>query len=290
MSAPGARADPGPPPRVLAAGDAALTIEFGRAIDPAVAARVARLDRRVAALVAAGALPGVVETVPTFRSLAVLIDPLVTDPETVAARLLGSDEAGVGIDAPRDAPRDADARHADARDVRAPEPVPRLWTLPVRYGGEHGPDLDAVARATGLSADEVIDLHAGTEVGVYMLGFLPGYAFLGDTDVRLRLPRRDEPRTRVPAGSVAVATSLTGVYPVDSPGGWHLLGHCPVPMFDAAASPPALLAPGDRVRFRAVDAAEHAAIARRVGAGRFDVAALLSDAPVGPERPDGASA
>ena len=107
-----------------------------------------------------------------------------------------------------------------------------------------------------------------------MLGFLPGYAFLGDTDARLRLPRRTEPRTRVPAGSVAIATTLTGVYPVDSPGGWHLIGHCPVPMFDAAASPPALLAPGDRVRFEPIDADRHDELRRLAAAGRLDLDAL----------------
>ena len=138
----------------------------------------------------------------------------------------------------------------------------------MRYGGAHGPDLDDVAGRANLSADEVVRRHAGTEVGVYMLGFLPGYAFLGDTDPALHLPRRSEPRTRVPAGSVAIATTLTGIYPVDSPGGWHLVGHCPVPMFDVAASPPALLAPGDRVRFRPIDDAEHAALARDPAAAR----------------------
>ena len=254
------------PPTVLDAGDAALVLEFGTSIDPEIAARVARLDRRVAALVAAGELPGVIETVPTFRSLAVLIDPLATDPATVAGRLLA------------DAPGDADAADpvddAPTAGPAADGAAPRRWRLPVRYGGAHGPDLEAVATRAGLAVDEVVALHAGTEVGVYMLGFLPGYAFLGDTAPRIRLPRRAEPRTRVPAGSVAVATSLTGVYPVDSPGGWHLIGHCPVPMFDAAASPPALLAPGDRVRFEPVDDARHDELARLAAAGELDLASL----------------
>ena len=256
---------PDPRPTVLDAGDSALVLEFGTRIDPEIAARVARLDRRVAALVAAGRLPGVVETVPTFRSLAVLIDPLATDPATVAEALLGAGpDGGAG----------ADGREGDAAAGSSGEPGPsgatRTWVLPVRYGGEHGPDLDEVAERTGLAPEEVVALHADTEVGVYMLGFLPGYAFLGDTDARLHLPRRAEPRTRVPAGSVAVATTLTGVYPVDSPGGWHPLGHCPVPMFDASASPPALLAPGDRVRFEPVDAARHDELRARAAAGRLD--------------------
>ena len=261
---------PDPAPRVLDAGDAALVFEFGDRIDPDAARRVARLERRVAALAAAGELPGLVETVPTFRSLALLIDPLATEPARVAARVLrawaaqGATRDGAGAVGGTDEGNDAGPGRAAGADA------PRTWTLPVRYGGAHGPDLDDVAARTGLSADEVVHRHAGTEVGVYMLGFLPGYAFLGDTDPALHLPRRSGPRTRVPAGSVAIATTLTGVYPVDSPGGWHLVGHCPVPMFDAAASPPALLAPGDRVRFRSIDDAEHAALARDPAAARRD--------------------
>lgn len=259
-------------PSVRDAGDAALVLEFGDVIDPDIARRVARLDGLVRRLHDEGELPGLVEAVPTFRSLALLLDPRVTDPASVARRVL---EGWSDRDDRSTGPAPDPSGGTGASDA---SPV-RRWTLPVRYGGAQGPDLDDVAARTGLSADEVVRLHATTEVGVYMLGFLPGYAFLGDTHARLHLPRRAEPRTRVPGGSVAIATRLTGVYPVDCPGGWHLVGHCPVPMFDAAATPPVLLAPGDRVRFRACTADEHADLVDAVGHGRFDAASLLETAP-----------
>ncbi len=121
------------------------------------------------------------------------------------------------------------------------------------YGTEHGPDLESVASLTGMDVDTVVDLHASCTFSAYMLGFLPGYAFLGDTPKPLHLPRRSEPRLRVPAGSVAIAMQLTGIYPWESPGGWHILGNCPVPMFDAQASPPALLKAGDKISFNRID-------------------------------------
>jgi KipI family sensor histidine kinase inhibitor len=143
----------------------------------------------------------------------------------------------------------------------------------VAYGGADGPDLEAAARATGLSPAEVVDLHAGTTYAVYMLGFLPGFAFLGDVAPALRLPRRAEPRTRVPRGAVAVAGQQTAVYPQESPGGWNLLGRCPVPLFDARRAPPALLAPGDRITFEPVSPEAFRAAEADLAAGR-----LLPDA------------
>jgi KipI family sensor histidine kinase inhibitor len=242
-------------PRLLDAGDAAITIEFGDAIDAALLARVNALDAAVARLRAAGGLSGVIETVPTFRSLTVLYDPLVTDRRTVA---------------------DALAPLLDAAEL--PALPARHWRLPVCYDGDAGPDLDASARATGLGIDDVVTLHAGTQYVVYMLGFLPGFAFMGDVPAALRLPRRSEPRTRVPAGSVAIATGLTAIYPFESPGGWHLLGRCPVPLFDAARPAPALLAAGDRVRFAPVSTAEYARLDTALRAGELDPLQYCSDA------------
>ncbi len=125
----------------------------------------------------------------------------------------------------------------------------RLHLLAVRYGGGDGPDLPAVADALALSEREVVALHAGCEYIVYFLGFQPGFAYLGDLDERLRLPRRDTPRAAVPAGSVAIALHHTSVYPFASPGGWHIIGSTDVPVFDPTAGK-ALFAPGDRVRFK----------------------------------------
>jgi KipI family sensor histidine kinase inhibitor len=150
--------------------------------------------------------------------------------------------------------------------------------LPVHYGEESGPDLESVATMTGLDKQQVIDLHQQTEFSVYMLGFLPGFAFLGDTPPELHLPRRAEPRVRVPAGSVAIAMQLTGIYPWDSPGGWHILGNCPVPLFDGNLDPPAIFTAGDSVRFRAIELQEFNAIAEQKTQGLFDRASLLISA------------
>jgi KipI family sensor histidine kinase inhibitor len=121
--------------------------------------------------------------------------------------------------------------------------------IPVRYGGDDGPDLEGVAGRLGLASDAVVALHAGTTYRVFMLGFAPGFAYLGTLPAELSLPRRTEPRPSVPAGSVAIAARQTGVYPVATPGGWHLIGRTEVTLWDPSAEPPARLAPGDRVRF-----------------------------------------
>src|SRR5690606_19723136 len=142
--------------------------------------------------------------------------------------------------------------------------------LPVCYEGEAAPDLAAVAATLGIRVDELIAAHSGTEYRVYMLGFLPGFPFMGDLPAHLRLPRRAQPRVRVPAGSVAIATGLTAIYPWESPGGWHLLGRCPVPLFDARRAAPALLAAGDRVRFTPVSSAECRAIEAGLARGDID--------------------
>lgn len=230
--------------RILSLADSALTVEFGERVDPALQAAVAALDAAVARACAAGALPGVIETVPTFRSLTVLYDPLRTaraDLEAALATLLER--------------RDAVSRRAGRR-----------WLLPVHYGGADGPDLESLAAACGVAPQAAVELHGAQDYAVYMLGFLPGFPFMGDVPSSLAQPRRREPRLRVPAGSVAVAGTLTAVYPWDSPGGWHLIGRCPVPLFSAAWPQPALLLPGDRVRFRAACDDECRAIAERLAA------------------------
>ena len=128
----------------------------------------------------------------------------------------------------------------------------RLWRIPVCYEGEYAPDLAEVATRTGLDPDDVVRLHTTVRFHVYMLGFLPGFPYLGDLPERLILPRRKDPRLRVPAGSVAVATNLTAVYAHESPGGWHLIGRTPVVFFDAKKDRPSVLAPGDAVVFKPI--------------------------------------
>jgi KipI family sensor histidine kinase inhibitor len=134
-------------------------------------------------------------------------------------------------------------------------PAPsREISIPVRYGGEHGPDLAEVAERLGMTPAEVVAEHCAHRYPVLMIGFAPGYPYLGGLPERLTLPRRDTPRAAVPAGSVAIAAGMTGIYPARLPGGWHLIGRTDVTLFDALADPPSLLEPGDHVRFVAIDA------------------------------------
>ena len=144
----------------------------------------------------------------------------------------------------------ATIRAALRRAVGGPAPAPGpLVEIPVRYGGPDGPDLAEVAERTGHSEAEVVALHAGHEYRVYLVGFVPGFPYLGVLPAELELPRRTTPRVRVPAGSVAIAGRQTGIYPSPTPGGWHLIGRTDAPIWDARRNPPALLAPGDRVLF-----------------------------------------
>ncbi len=242
--------------RIKPSGDRAIIVEFGDTIDPALVEQVRHLDHQIASALGSdphGGLKGVLETVPTFRSLAIVFDPLVTTPDAVADAIAS----------------------LPASDATSSVREYRCWNLPVIYGGEHGPDLEAVAQAANITPQQVIARHTNTPVSVYLLGFMPGFAFMGDTDTRLHLPRRTEPRVRVPAGSVGLALTLTAIYPWQSPGGWHLIGHSPVPLFDPDRKPAALLAPGDRVRFRAVQADEHQDLVAQSRLAAMDLSQFL---------------
>jgi KipI family sensor histidine kinase inhibitor len=220
-------------PRYLAAGEAGLVVELGEDIDPAANARVYAL----AGALLARPLPGLGEAVPSYRSLLLHFDPLRLDGERLR-------------------------RHVEAllQNAAGEEPnsmgAGRVREIPTVYGGALGPDLASVAELTGLSEAEVVRLHAATEYTVYMVGFLPGFPYLGVLPDALVTPRLQTPRTNVPAGSVAIAGRQTGVYPMESPGGWRLIGRTPLSMFDPQRDPPAYVAPGDRVRFVPVDAAD----------------------------------
>ena len=215
-------------PSILPLGEGAWTVALGDRVDRALHREVIGLAQQIAA----ADLPGVLEIVPAYAAVTVFFDP----GSAVADGLRDSLAALVGRS------RDSDAiLPTGEQPSRA-----RLVTIPVRYDG---PDLDAVSRDTGLSRDEVIGRHSAPEYRVYLLGFAPGFAYLGDLDPALFLPRRGTPRTRVPAGSVAMAGAQTAVYPLATPGGWHLIGSTSVLMFDPAREPAALLEPGDRVRF-----------------------------------------
>ncbi|MDX1513484.1 MAG: 5-oxoprolinase subunit PxpB [Gammaproteobacteria bacterium] len=233
---------PGSRVEFLPAGDTALVVQFGERVDRKLNERVLRLAESVRA----ADLEGVRETVPTFRSLLVHYDPLRTRFDVLCERLRGL------IDS------------ESALTVRS-----RRWSVPVCYESRFAPDLEEVAERTGHSTGEVISLHASVVYHVYMVGFLPGYPYLGDLPEALALPRRENPRVRVPPGSVAIATNLAAIYSLESPGGWHLIGATPVRIFDPDWSPPALFAPGDRVSFVRIDEDEFDRLSADVAAGRF---------------------
>jgi KipI family sensor histidine kinase inhibitor len=214
--------------RFVSAGDAALIVEFPEVIDPQVNARVVAL----AAAIARAGVPGVRDVVPTYRSVAVYFDPLRTDRDAFVAELEKQTEAALG-------------RHAfDASDAGT-QPV----QIPVVYGGDEGPDLSGVAAFAGLSEREVVRLHTARVYRVYMLGFVPGFAYMGSVDSRIAAPRHATPRLRVPAGSVAIAGAQTAIYPSETPGGWQLIGRTGVRLFDLSRPDPFLLEAGSSVRF-----------------------------------------
>ena len=217
-------------PRFLLAGDAALMVELGDEIDLEINRRIHALTRALAE----NPFPGLGEAVPSYRSLLVHYDPLHLSHAEVESFV--------------------SAALRECRDADLPES--RLVEIPTVYGGEHGPDIDFVAEHNGLTVEEVIHLHSQATYTVYMLGFTPGFPYLGGLPQVLATPRLDSPRQRVPAGSVGIAGEQTGVYPLATPGGWRLIGWTPVALFDPTRTPPALLHPGDRVCFVPVTAGE----------------------------------
>lgn len=210
-------------PRITPFGDAAVLVELGAVIEPELNARVHALAERLDHGV--DGLEGLGRCVPAYASLLVPLGAEV-DPAVLIGRLaeLAAETEGVATSG-------------------------ALVEIPVMYGYDDGPDLDEVARLTGISPDAVIDQHAAAEYRVYMLGFAPGFAYLGPLPEALRVPRRGEPRVRVPAGSVAIAGAQTAVYPQQTAGGWHLIGRTEESLWDPSAAEPARLRPGDRVRF-----------------------------------------
>jgi inhibitor of KinA len=217
--------------RIVPVGDATLVVEFEERIDPAVNARaIAAADALRAAAIA-----GVRDVVPTYRSVAVYFDPLLTDHGGLVRRL---EEAAV-----------SPARSEGRR--------PALIRVPVCYGGgDFGPDLPDIARFAHASEAEVVKIHTGTTYRVFMLGFMPGFAYMGLVDSRIAVPRRDTPRVRVPRGSVCVAGVQTSVHPVEAPSGWHLIGRTPIRPFEPARRDPFLMKPADEVQFYAIDRKE----------------------------------
>jgi inhibitor of KinA len=230
-------------PRFLVAGDAALVVEFGDAIDPAINRRV----RGLLLAVDGARLDGVRDLVPTYRSLLVSYDPRQTTFAALREHLSG----------------------LEARLDDTPVPPPRVVEIPTAYGSDFGPDLRFVAEHNSLTEDEVVAIHSGPDYLVYMMGFSPGFTYLGGMSERIAAPRLDTPRTAIPAGSVGIAQLQTGIYPVESPGGWRLIGRTPVSLFDPSRNPPVVVDAGDYIRFVPVAPDQYAAIDDAVRQGTW---------------------
>ena len=210
-------------PRISPLGDSAILIHFGDDIDLITNRRVHALDARLRRQHP----PGILEMVPAYATLLLHYDPLILT-------------CAQAIDWVRDEMHSVQETWAQA---------PRRVDVPVRYGGEDGPDLAFVASYHGASAAEIVRIHAGGDYTVFMMGFTPGFPYMGKLDDAIATPRLESPRTRVPVGSVGIAGAQTGIYPIESPGGWQLIGRTSLKLFDPAAASPFLFSPGDSVRF-----------------------------------------
>ena len=255
----------------------ALLLRFGDGIDVETNARVHAAARALRD----AKLPGIIDIAPAYATLLLRFDPdtwcspteaspftrIIPQLQFLIGSVVGEPPRPPGEGARRAGEGSASSAHAEPsplplsrreRGSYGPSACPNLVEIPVCYGGECGSDIDAVAEHTRLSREEIIARHAAAEYTVAMLGFASGFPYLLGLDPTLHVPRRANPRTRVPAGSVAIGGAQTGIYPRELPGGWHLIGRTPLVLFDPEREPPCLLAAGDRVRFRAIDADEFA--------------------------------
>ena len=241
--------------RVLTLGDSAFTIEFPTLKGALGARRVRTLRDRVQHEIDAGVLLGILDVISASRSFTVCLDPQKADYNFVRDHV-------------------ADLAQEPMDEV---ENAGQLWRLPACYEGDYAPDLEDVAKRSGLNPKEVIDLHSSVTYDVFLIGFLPGFSFMGEIDEKLRFPRRTSPRVRVPAGSVGIANEQTAVYPWESPGGWHLLARCPVPFFNSTWEQPSLLSPGVRVRFDPITISEYDKLLAELESGNLSPQSFLSN-------------
>ena len=224
--------------RFLPAGDSAIAVEFGREIDLNINNQVAAMRTVIEAAIDEGKIKGIVELVPTYGSLLVVYDQLTVGYAGLIEQLKILAEGLEGVEIP------------DREVVE----------IPVVYGGEYGPDLGIVAQLNSLSEDEVIKRHSEAEYPIYMLGFVAGFPYLGGMDKSIAAPRIQTPRLKIPAGSVGIAGQQTGIYSVESPGGWQIIGRTPLKLYDADREKTILLRAGQSIRFKPITEAEYEAM------------------------------
>ncbi len=231
--------------KIYPVGDMSLSVDFGNYIDEVRNSKVMKLE----SCLRERCIPGVLEMVPSYRALMVRYDPLRLSYEALEKEILDLKDAvdmvGVG------------------REKKC------IHLVPCCYGGDYGEDLAGMEKLTGLSGDEIIRIHAGTDYKIYMLGFLPGFVYLGGMDERIAAPRLDEPRVAIPAGSVGIGGKQTGVYPIASPGGWRLIGTTPVKFYDPDREKPILCNAGEYIRFLPISPEEYRQMEQAQAEGRW---------------------
>lgn len=230
--------------KLIPEGDSALLIQFEQEISPEVNRRIAAVVK----LIRVQQISGIVDMIPTYASLLINYNPLVIRYSELHRRV----ESIVKMD-------------TKTETVRK-----RVYEIPVLYGGEYGPDLRNIAEHAGLSEEEVVQIHSSQDYLIYMLGFLPGFTYLGGLDARIHTPRLANPRVLIPAGSVGIGGSQTGIYPMDSPGGWQLMGMTPVKTYDPDREKPILVEAGDYIRFVPIAEPEFEEIRKRVQEGSYE--------------------
>lgn len=230
--------------KIFTAGDSSLLIQFGQEISPEINARITAFVH----LLKVQHVEGVTDLIPAFTSLLINYDPRVVHYGTLKKRI----EKLLKL------------------DVGGETSSSRIFEIPVCYGGEYGPDLENIAKHANLSTQEVIDIHCSRDYLIYMLGFLPGFSYLGGLDERIHTPRLANPRIRIPAGSVGIGGSQTGIYPLDSPGGWQLLGLTPVKTYDPERETPILFEAGDYIRFIPVSEKDFLEIREQVAQNAYE--------------------
>lgn len=239
-------------PTISSVGDRAISIDFGQVIDPTINRHIRQTIERIKEL----QLEGIIELVPTYCALLVEYDAMLYSYSEICNIIEPTLEEGM---------------------TNTTNELVTVVEVPTVYGGEFGPDLSFVASHNHLSEDEVISIHSGTDYLVYMLGFIPGFTYLGGMDSRIATPRLSSPRTLIPAGSVGIAGEQTGTYPSDSPGGWQIIGRTPVTMYDMSKAQAALLKAGDYVRYVPIDESEF----HRIKALGTDYAPVIREVEVG---------
>lgn len=229
---------------ILTAGDSSLLIQFGNEISPEINQRI----KATVQLMREQHIEGVLDVIPAFCSLLINYDPRVISYSEITKRM----------------------RKLLKVETKAEDEKKKVFEIPVCYGGKYGPDLAYIAEHAGMTEEEVIALHSSKDYLIYMLGFLPGFCYLGGLDERLHTPRLATPRIKIDAGSVGIGGSQTGIYPMDSPGGWQLMGMTPVKTYDPEREVPILVEAGDYIRFVPVGEEEYLRIKELVERGEYE--------------------